>query len=150
MINFSGGMRINKTSLFRSTKTNSNGCFWELIIIKKIFREFMSTTRWWYSSISVFGMKFIGIKCIMFSWLIGRFFNTMVSILSFMFNFDFILERKNFKYLLLLIGTFAIDSNRNLLHLSYCYKLLLKINKSINYLLLIKYFKLNYLSNLFI
>jgi hypothetical protein len=65
----------------------------------------------------------------MFSFVIHGFFDAVVSFLSSMSDFDIFLERKNLKGLGLTTGISAVDEDRDLLHVTYCYKLLLESSK---------------------
>ena len=74
-------------------------------------------------------MQLFGIKGIMFSFVIHGFFDAVESFLSSMSDFDIFLERKDLKGLGLATGTFAVDEDGDLLHVTYCYKLLLESTK---------------------
>lgn len=86
----------------------------------------MSAARWRDSAISVLRMELFGIKGIMFSFVIHGFFDAVERFLSSVGDFDIFLERKDFEGLGLAAGTFAVDEDGDLLHGTYCYKLLLE------------------------
>ena len=123
------GMGLHNTFFFWPTEPDLYRGFGQIIIVKEILREFMSTARWRNSTIPILRMKLFWIKSIMFSFIINGFFDAVESFLSSMDYFEILLEWKDLKGLGLAAGTFTVNENGDLLHWTYCYKLLLESSK---------------------